>query len=250
MSAVPASPTTAASISFSSMMQEPIKPNPHPYAIRTTSTGVLSRSNSSGRNLAASHHHYIPLPPSPTKREAKRHRPAKSFSSASSYPNSRHPQSLPAPPEFTSNAILPKRTRAETLPSLSPADTNSTSFFASAELPANPKLWTVSQLSFYLLGALRLPSRAPECGDPLPVAVVQDVTTILRQAQINGRHFLRLNEEDLERYVSASLAVLLDNDLTDRLPVSVSIRSGARHCWTHHALCDRVRSRVKYGDLI
>ncbi|KAJ3541385.1 hypothetical protein NM688_g6093 [Phlebia brevispora] len=192
---MPTTPTSMAT--FPSLVQENIKPNPHPYAIRTTSTGVLSRSNSSGRNLAASHHHYVPLPPSPTKREVKLHRPVKSLTSKSSFPSLETPKPLPVPPEFTSNAGRPgRRTRAETLPSLPLAPEGS---IAPAELPANPKLWTVSQLSTYLLTALRVSTRSLDCDETLPLVIVQDVATIVREAKINGRLFLRLNEEDLER---------------------------------------------------
>ena len=131
---MPSTPNSGTSAAFPALVQEPIKPNPHPYAISTTSTGVLSRSNSSGRNLAASRHHYVPLPPSPTKRESKAHRPTKSLTSAPSFPSLESPKPLPVPPEFTGKAQRPMRTRAETLPAMSltpeePAEP--------VELPAN-----------------------------------------------------------------------------------------------------------------
>lgn len=71
---------------------------------------------------------------------------------------------------------------------------------APAELPANPKLWTISQLSTYLLSALRATSRISDSNESLPAALVQDVIAIVREAKCNGRLFLRLNEDDLERY--------------------------------------------------
>ncbi|KDQ58938.1 hypothetical protein JAAARDRAFT_648014 [Jaapia argillacea MUCL 33604] len=43
----------------------PIRPNPHPYAIKTTSTALLARSNSSGHNISSTtKHNYVPLSPS------------------------------------------------------------------------------------------------------------------------------------------------------------------------------------------
>ena len=190
---VPQSPTPAASIGFPAVVQEPIKPNPHPYAIRTTSTGVLSRSNSSGRNVAASRHHYVPLSPRPNKRDSQGHRAVKSVSSLV---NLKPPQPLPVPPDFTSTVGSANRARADTLPTTLIGNDMSS---ALVDLPANPKLWTVSQVSSYLLGALRLPSMSATPAESLPLAIVQDIAAIVRQAKINGRAFLRLNEEDLER---------------------------------------------------
>ena len=178
------------------MIQDSIKPNPHPYAIRTTSTGLLSRSNSSGRNLAASRHHYVPLPPSPSKREGKGHRSVKSVSSLS---NLVFPQPLPVPPDFQVSSTRSRRVRAETLPSYHPEDANGLSL-ASLELPANPKLWSVSQLTSYLLTSLQPPMRSSDDTDEYPtLPLVHDIAAVVREAKVTGRAFLRLNEDDLDK---------------------------------------------------
>ncbi|KAF9049017.1 hypothetical protein BJ165DRAFT_1074371 [Panaeolus papilionaceus] len=41
-------------------------PNPHPYAIKTTSTALLSRSSSRSSSHYDSYHHYVPSSPSPS----------------------------------------------------------------------------------------------------------------------------------------------------------------------------------------
>lgn len=119
--------------------------------------------------------------------------------STSSVANVDPPQPLPVPPESVSAAKYHHRTRADTLPSIltdnEPLDVS----LASVALPANPKLWTVSQLSSYLLRTLRMPSQFSDLDEDLPLAVVQDVAMAVKEAKINGRAFLRLNEEDLDR---------------------------------------------------
>ena len=204
---VPSSPNPMASMGFPSMVHERIEPNPHPYAIRTTSTGLLSRSNSSGRNITASHHHYIPVPPSPTKQERKGHRPARSLTSSPSLTYLKPPQPLPVPADFKSNAKhVPRRVRAETLPTIMTTEVAPVGSLASAELPANPKLWTVSQVSSYILNALRVPSRGSGYPESLPPAIVHEVAAMVQEAKINGRLFLRLNDEDLDRYILTSVS--------------------------------------------
>ena len=56
-----------------------------------------------------------------------------------------------------------------------------------AHLPANPKIWTPSQVALYLTFVLGL--------TPLPI--VQDVTAYVRSARMGGKQFLRLREKDL-----------------------------------------------------
>lgn len=173
--------------------------NPHPYAIKTTSTGILTHSNSTHSASSASHH-FIPSPPAKPKAKPSRpsgHRYSRSLNA------DQLPRPLPVPPNFS----LPSPTkvdfdlegapssgsepRADTLPSQSapPQLTETTE-----KLPDDPRLWTPSQLSTYLASSLRVTS-----GD-LPVPVSHDVTAFVRNQKITGRRFLRLNESDLDKY--------------------------------------------------
>lgn len=187
-----------------------MKPNPHPYAIRTTSTGLLTRSNSSGHNTAASRHHYVPMPSHPNhRRDARRrsHKHTKSLNEAS-YLDLGSPQPLPVPASFISNARsalrdssthgLPEpRRRAETLPP-NVTGSNIPVVAATAEkLPLNPKLWTPSQLSSYLVTTLR--QQDPEVVEAvnLPPTAVLGIVEFVQDTKLSGRIFLRLNEEDM-----------------------------------------------------
>ena len=194
-----------------------ITPNPHPYAIKTTSTGLLTRSNSSSQNTQVSRHYYVP--PSPTTRKheetiypsqvpspsRRTHRLSKSLSGVDSFePPNKRP--LPAPPPHLSTLpsyepsaspgqwVTPKRSkRAETLPPTIP-DLDITPVKLE-DLPTNPKLWTPSQLSSYLTTALRV--RSGEAMS-LPLPVARDIATFVKDSKINGRLFLRLCEQDFD----------------------------------------------------
>lgn len=198
-----------------------IPPNPHPYAIKTTSTGLLTRSNSSSQNIHVSRHYYIP--PSPTSRKheeavqspkmppssRKTHRLSRSLNGADSFesPNKRplptpppHPSTLPSyqPSANPEQWVTPKRSkRAETLPfSIPDPDITPVKL---EDLPTNPKLWTPSQLSSYLTTALRV--RSGEAMS-LPLPVTRDIVTFVKASKINGRLFLRLCEQDFDQYAS------------------------------------------------
>ncbi|KII95496.1 hypothetical protein PLICRDRAFT_170140 [Plicaturopsis crispa FD-325 SS-3] len=186
------------------------KPNPHPYAIKTTSTGILSRSNSSGHTPQAARYHYVPPSPSrsrsPTLNRGQGHRYSKSLSSEL-------PSPLPAPPGFpstsptrsesgsvTDDLSTPsyRRTkRADTLPSNGTAPAPNA--LEDLELPSNPKLWTPSQLASYLTTALRVRGSGGDSAAVLPLRVAKDVAVSVRESGIGGKAFLRLNESDLER---------------------------------------------------
>ena len=176
-------------------------PNQHPYAIKTTSTAVLTRSNSTG--YAASHQHvYIPSTP-PTSNSKHRH--SKSDVSRPS------PRPLPIPPSLESptkprnghgytssdEITFPSlRSRADTLPNATNTSLPTSPPPLKAEdLPSNPRVWTTSQLASYLITALRVKS-----GEvlPLPLQVAKDIAAFVKEARLNGRSFLRLNEHDLE----------------------------------------------------
>jgi len=194
-----------------------ITPNPHPYAIKTTSTGLLTRSNSSSQNTQVSRHYYVP--PSPTARKheetsqmsspsRRTHRLSKSLSGVDSFesPNRRplpapppHPSTLPSYESSASPGqwVTPKRSkRTETLPPTIP-DLDITPVKLE-DLPTNPKLWTPSQLSSYLTTALRV--RSGEAMS-LPLPVARDIATFVKDSKINGRLFLRLCEQDFDQCV-------------------------------------------------
>ncbi|KAI9001488.1 hypothetical protein BD414DRAFT_404874 [Trametes punicea] len=201
-----------------------LKPNPHPYAIKTTSTALLTRSNTSGYNVNATRHYYVPLSPNSTRSDSsKGHRASKSLSSVTESPTREAPRPLPAPPALditvdrktgkhdrygyvsADEAIaLPRGRprRSETMPVI-PLPTSGMLSPAPSieELPDNPKLWTPSQLATYLTCALRVTSGG-KAGDVesigLPPLVAKDIAAFVKSARIDGRTFLRMNEEDLE----------------------------------------------------
>jgi hypothetical protein len=173
-----------------------LKPNPHPYPIKTTHSGVLSRSNSSGHNTP-SRYFYTPPPGTPSRSPTK---------SRPDYRTHRHSTSLtndlpmPLPSPLTSrqsgdDEISLRRQRADTLPSYIDAVSVSVSVSAEPEedLPHNPKTWTPSQLSVYLTAALHVRS-----GARLPERVARDITSWVRREAVTGRAFLRWTDEDLK----------------------------------------------------
>ncbi|KAL0060188.1 hypothetical protein AAF712_013035 [Marasmius tenuissimus] len=175
---------------------EQLRPNPHPYAIKTTSTALLSRSNSASSKHTK--HHYIPsTPPS-------RHRTTSSAS------NIEIPRPLPIPPPSPSDSEggegnphtgpppshQPRRLkRSETTTGTPPAPSPIAAPLTLEELPPNPKQWTPSQLSIYLATALRISGPGE-----LPAPVANDIARFVRERKITGRVFLRLSEEELEAY--------------------------------------------------
>lgn len=125
----------------------PPKPHVHPYAIKTTSSAILTRSNSA-LTPAHSSHYYVPTSTSPSSK----HR----YSRSDTDVNGLSPRPLPVPPSPQSptkashrvfgtprsvediQAPLWRTKRAETLPSL-PAP----SLAKSEDLPSNPKrMWS------------------------------------------------------------------------------------------------------------
>ena len=205
-----------------------ITPNPHPYAIKTTSTGLLTRSNSSSQNTQVSRHYYVP--PSPTARmneEANRspqrpspsrrtHRLSKSLSGVDSFesPNTRplptpppHPSTLPSYELSASSEqwVTPKRPKRAETSSTTVPDLGVTPVKLE-DLPTNPKLWTPSQLSSYLTTALRV--RSGEAMS-LPLPLARDVAKFVKESKINGRLFLRLCEQDFDQSVSQIMPTLV-----------------------------------------
>lgn len=197
-----------------------ITPNPHPYAIKTTSTGLLTRSNSTCQNIHVSRHYYVPPSPTAKKHEEavhspqrsspqrRTHRLSKSLSGVDPFelPGTRplptpppHPSTLPShePSAGSDQWVTPRRPKhTETLPTTIP-DLDLTPVKLE-DLPTNPKLWTPSQLSSYLTTALRV--RSGESMS-LPLPVTRDIATFVKESKINGRLFLRLCEQDFDQSV-------------------------------------------------
>ena len=200
-----------------------ITPNPHPYAIKTTSTGLLTRSNSSSQNIHVSRHYYVPPSPTVKKNEElvrplrippssrKTHRLSRSLSGVDSFEPPKRP--LPAPPPHPSTLpscepsaspeqwVTPKRPKRTETPPLIIPDPDITPVKLE-DLPTNPKLWTPSQLSSYLTTALRV--RSGEAMS-LPLPVARDIATFVKESKISGRLFLRLCEQDLDQSVSQTI---------------------------------------------
>jgi hypothetical protein len=168
------------------------KPNPHPYAIKTTSTGILTRSNST-TSQNTSKHFYVPQSPSRSnsfQAKSKNHRLSKSLST-DPLP-SPNPRPLPTPPTDVDDWTSHKWNKPADISSGSHGNSNTVKL---EDLPSNPKIWTPSQLSSYLTTSLRVRS-----GETLllPLPVIRDITAFVKETKINGRLFLRLSEQDLE----------------------------------------------------
>ncbi|KAL1742239.1 hypothetical protein HDZ31DRAFT_75630 [Schizophyllum fasciatum] len=196
--------TSSASSEFvfprsSSPAKEDLRANAHPYAIKTTSTGILSRSNSSPQHPPShykSSHHYVPAAPKKSERPTRvhGHRYSRSLTSDS-------PRPLPAPPVSDSedNVSIKGVARSETAPvaQVVPQSPLTPSQLLPDDLPPNPKLWTPSQLATYLSTALRVKS-----GDALqlPKPVAKDIAQFVRDSKITGKAFVRITESDLEAH--------------------------------------------------
>ncbi|KIY52559.1 hypothetical protein FISHEDRAFT_5819, partial [Fistulina hepatica ATCC 64428] len=77
-----------------SFPRSPSPANAHPYAVKTTSAGILSRANSSPQRPSLHKSHYVPSTPKtekPARQDGNRHRYSRSM-------NSTPPRPLPAPP--------------------------------------------------------------------------------------------------------------------------------------------------------
>ncbi|KAG8780545.1 hypothetical protein FRC16_003109, partial [Serendipita sp. 398] len=160
--------------------------NGHPYAIKTTSTAVLSRSNSlQGQKQAPVV--YIPSSGSTNavplgRSQSRGHRHTRSLSNTSL--NGAPPQPLPLPPKRRGSQG--SAAGEEYTPPPTPKEG------AIAQLPDNPKEWTPMHLSVYLTSALRLKG-----GGAIPAPVVKDMAAFTLRAKLSGRVFLRISEETL-----------------------------------------------------
>lgn len=203
--------------------------NHHPYGIKTTSTGILTRSNSNA-GAPYSQHSYSPLssPSRPdrlarSKTHTTAHRytrslttrdevfpilpplpspPLRTLSRSSSMSRSgdegAHPEIEFASSDSESLFTSPMR-RSETIPSLftptSPSVVASDGYSDTAKelgLPQNPKYWSPTNLSLYLGTAL-----SAKRGGPLQDHVLRDVQIHVIREKITGRQFMRLSEDDM-----------------------------------------------------
>jgi hypothetical protein len=222
-SPVPAIPSSGDSPSLAGwpgVTPSRLQGNPHPNAIKTTASVALSRSNSS---TAPRRHFYIT--PSPG---AARHRPSKTLHLAADDAAlpvvNRRPGPLPTPParEGSGGCVssdgdadcVPRRTqRVCALLSVLAGGIDPAGAALAATLPLNSKAWTPAQLGAYLTSALRV--RGGESGSgfqgvardaPLLPRIARSIAAHVRDAEISGCVFLRLDEDDL---VSACRALLL-----------------------------------------
>ncbi|KAG8212809.1 hypothetical protein J3R82DRAFT_11101 [Butyriboletus roseoflavus] len=207
----------------------PIQPNAHPYAIKTTSSALLSRSNSSPHSAHHIRHNYVPTSPSriPTiTRVRHRHSSSLSLVEAELRGEVRTgPAPLPIPPSVvvassdnpsvsSGRADEPKLThrvrRAETMPpgSATPAITGHRGHDQNypyshdqgieselyAGLPSNPKQWSTYQLTTYLETSLRSENNTDGDKDD---SSLMDIVECVRTRGLTGRELLRLTDADL-----------------------------------------------------
>lgn len=211
-----------------------IRPNAHPYAVKTTSSALLSRSNSSPHSAHHTRHHYVPSSRIPTGARMRHHH-------SSSLPSIEAkvcgdvraiPTPLPTPPTVVvalpdnpsvslKRADEPKimhrvRIRAETMPpsSATATTTGHHSYDQKpnhsdqdsgpelyAGLPPNPKQWNTDEVTTYLETTLR--SGCNTDGDKSDTLV--DMLECVRTRGLTGRELLRLTNADLAGYVIWSL---------------------------------------------
>ena len=207
MTSTTVSPSPSTTV-FPSKSHPKILPNAHPYAIKTTSSAVLSRSNSSPHSTHSVKHHYVP--PSPTRH---RHRHTSSASSVEGININKitQPPPLPVPPSkfpsvsptrapFTLDEAIHRRLRrAETLPPAAAVPIlNDNAVAGDDKLPRDPKHWSADDLASYIITLLQAGSELGAEDQRLLLHAISDHT-------ITGRDFLRLTDADLARYVVYSL---------------------------------------------
>lgn len=151
----------------------------------------------------------MPLSPAPStgKDMQRTHRQSKSLTEEPPLDLS-FPRPLPIPPTFTGNGRDYRQSGWTRDASFGSSQDGSLIGSPTVEdLPSNPKLWTPAQVSTYLYTALRVIPPSLEGGDALSISAVEDIIAFTREANINGRIFLRLIAEDLDKCVYAESAV-------------------------------------------
>lgn len=191
--------TSPLPLGSSTKNERDLKPNPHPYAIKTTHTALLSRSNSSGHNTP-SKYFYTPSSGTPSRsstKHAHEYRGHRYSTSLTGELPSPLPSPFPSPTHLhrseSEDDALFRRPRADTLPTYLNDNDNTLPVEPEEDLPPNPKIWTPSQLSSYLTRALRVRS-----GERPPERVAQDITSWVRREGVSGRTFLRWTDQNLK----------------------------------------------------
>ncbi|KAG2115010.1 hypothetical protein DEU56DRAFT_179377 [Suillus clintonianus] len=197
MTSTTAATSSSSTTPFQSKKHPTILPNAHPYAIKTTSSAVLSRSNSSPHSHSVKHNY---VPQSPTR---PRHRHTTSFSSVEgvSVNEITRPSPLPIPPSF--NSVSPsfslsddatphhRLKRADTLPSNAIVPVlHDNSVGEDNKLPRNPKHWSTEDLASHVATSLR-------AGSELSAEDQGHLLCAIKEQTITGRDFLRLTDADL-----------------------------------------------------
>jgi len=198
--------TRASSPAFSASKKH--QPNAHPYPIKTTSSALLSWSNSSPHSVQSVKHHYVPLSPTRARREHSSREVGNT--TGNTVPR---PPPLPTPPPYFSGSptrssftsteafVTPKRKRAETLPpgTTHPLMNIDNDSILNGDLPSNPEQWTTEQLLTHL-------SMSLNAGKDLKTSSVDVMLNWVRKRGLTGRQWLRLTYTDVIRWVCTTLS--------------------------------------------
>lgn len=249
--------TRASSPAFSASKKH--QPNAHPYPIKTTSSALLSWSNSSPHSVQSVKHHYVPLSPTRARREHSSREVGNP--TGNTVPR---PPPLPTPPTYFSGSptrpsctsteafVTPKRKRAETLPpgTTHPLMNIDNDSILNGDLPSNPEQWTTDQLLSHLSTSLN-------AGKDLKTSSVDVMLNWVRKRGLTGRQWLRLTYTDV---ISTSLSDtqrsrLLENSRTLRTDVLRAHIGGASDEITDSSKAIHIRNRSTaksspfHGDL-
>ncbi|KAF8575975.1 hypothetical protein K439DRAFT_1640911 [Ramaria rubella] len=171
--------------------------NPHPYPIKTSQTGLLTRSGSSKAHGSWSRHHYTPVPRSPSTFVFN---PPESSSNTMR----QHGKLTNVRPAHTTPSNKSQRhespERSERSGSMSPSPSKHSKTWIGrnpegeqVKLPRHPYLWTPLQLATYLSSEL-----CGSDGELLDSEVIRDIIDFVQQRKIGGRTFLGLDQEDFQ----------------------------------------------------
>ncbi|WVQ80341.1 hypothetical protein IAT38_002446 [Cryptococcus sp. DSM 104549] len=195
----PAPPTTPSRSSSSSSYS-------HPYAIQSTASSVLTRSNSSpakspvplahrpSRSMSSLHNVLEgPSVTTPSGAGAVGAASASSVGGRYAKPKSlkeleeERRRSLDSP--SASGGTRPGARRSGTLPDFLMGSGGREKRVKEVELPMNPKLWTPSELAQYLAYELRT-GGVDGTGKVLPAPLVEDIKVWVLRQQVSGKTFL------------------------------------------------------------
>ncbi|KIJ54646.1 hypothetical protein M422DRAFT_63921 [Sphaerobolus stellatus SS14] len=169
--------------------KRPERKESHPYPIKTTSTGILARSNSSRPHNSLSRHRYVPSSPSASM----------IFDVPQGSPSPTR-RSTPLPKVTPRKSPSNKSQVAESIGSNSPSPSKYSKTWVAynaggeeIQLPRHPYLWTPAQLVTCLTSILRNSE-----GEPLEEGEGEPILSFIQDQQIGGRAFLALDEEDFQ----------------------------------------------------